>query len=471
MKNNRREFLKASGLAAAGLMLGGARKEVAAEPSQPLNVTPHHQRFNMRGYAAPPLETVRVGIIGVGSRGAGAVRRLASIEHVEIKAISDLEEDRVARSIASISASHSPTGYYGGEDEWKKLCERDDIDLVYTATPWHLHTPICVYAMENGKHAYTELPAAGTIEECWQLVEISERTRRHCIQMSSSCHSGRQALLLNMIRHGVLGELIHGESGYIHDLLLDYNFDITQYHNMWRLEENSRRNGNLYPQHGLVPLIQMMDLNCGDRMEYLVSMSSNDFNMGETARRLAEEDDFWVQYVGRPYRGNMNVTTIRTRKGRTIMLQHDVSSPRPRPVLPLVSGTKGIYSNGRFAYDHRRWLSDEEFQALAEEYLPQMTRRFRELQEQATTERASHSYARVNETDWRVIDCLRNGLPVEMDVYDAALSSCITPLSEWSVANRSNSVDVPDFTNGAWQTNPRGMDVALQNGGGNTGLV
>lgn len=467
MKNSRRDFLKISGMATAGLFAGGS-KAMNKSPSS----STHSQKFNMRGYAAPALETVRVGMFGVGNRGSGTVRRLASIEGVEIKAICDLESDRVNEAIDSISDTQSPDHYSGGENEWKKVCERDDIDLIAIATPWDLHTPMAVYAMEHEKHAYTELPAAQTIEECWQLVETSERTRRHCVQMSSSCHSGIQAVLLNMVRQGFFGELIHAEGAYIHDLLRNYNFTKTMYHDMWRLEENSRRNGNLYPQHGLVPILQMMDLNCGDKMEYMVSLSSNDFMMNETAKELAEEDDFWEQYVGRDYRGNMNTSIIRTHKGRSIMMQHDVSSPRPRPSLPLVSGTKGIYSSRRFAYDHEGWVSEEEFEKLVEKYTPEITKRFNDLVLQAEqTERAGHSYARVNETDWRLIDCLRNGLPVEMDVYDAALSSSITPLSEWSVANRSNSVSVPDFTDGAWKENKRGMDIALENGGGSTKIL
>ncbi len=465
--SNRRDFLKVSSLAAAGLIMGGSGQSNSNNPIK----AEHSQQFNMHGYAAPALDVVRLGIIGIGSRGSGAVRRLASIEGVDIKALCDLESDRVDAAIESIKEySHNPDSYSGGEDEWKKVCDRNDIDLIYTATPWDLHTPICVYAMEHDKHAYTELPAAKTIEECWQLVETSERTRKHCIQMSSSCHSGRQAVLLNMARQGVFGELIHAEGAYIHDLLMNYNFDPTQYHNMWRLKENAERNGNLYPQHGFVPIAQMMDLNHGDQLDYMVSISSNDFMMGETAERLAEEDEFWDPYVGRDYRGNMNTSIIRTQKGRTIMLQHDVTSPRPRPSLPLVSGTKGIYSKERFATSHEGWFSEEKYDKLFEEYTPMITKRFNEMVSEAGGVEG-RGYSRVNATDWRLIDCLRNGLPVEMDVYDAALSSAISPLTEFSVANQGNSVKAPDFTAGAWKNNKRGMDIALKNGGGNTSIA
>ncbi|MEX0593395.1 MAG: Gfo/Idh/MocA family oxidoreductase [Balneolaceae bacterium] len=477
---DRKTFLKisgAAGVAGAGILggcspasnRGGAS---GASRENPFPVT-HEQSFNMRGYAAPPIEEVGVAVIGVGNRGSGTVRRLASIEGVQVRAISDMEEDRVNAAIESISATHSPDGYFGGEEEWKKVCERDDIHLVAIATPWEWHVPMALHAMESGKHAYTELPAAQTVEDCWRLVETSERTRMHCVQMSASCHSGISAVVLNMARQGVFGELIHAEGAYIHDLMRDYNFTKTMYHDLWRLKENIGRHGSLYPQHGLVPILQIMDMNCGDQLDYLVSMSSNDFMMNEYARELASEDPFWEPYVDRDYRGNMNTTTIRTKKGRTIVVQHDVTSPRPGVRFDLLSGTNGVYQARppRFAHGHDGWVPDEEFQEMVQSYTPEITKRFRELSESSTTERPTHSYARVSPTDWRLIDSLRMGLPMDMDVYDAALSSSVIPLSEWSVANRSTSVDVPDFTMGAWESNPRGMDINLEQGGGETGLV
>jgi len=276
-----------------------------------------------------------------------------------------------------------------------------------------------------------------------------------------------------MVREGFFGELIHAEGCYIHDLLLGYNFTKTMYHSMWRLNENIGRHGNLYPQHGLVPIIQLMDINYGDKLDFLVSVSSNDFMMNETAKRLAAEDDFWAEFVDREFRGNMNVTVFRTVKGRSIVMQHDVTSPRPRGGR-LFSGTKGIYQSSpdRIATSHTGWVSDEEFAALVEKYTPEIVKRFDELNRLAeSVDRGGHSYYRTTPTDWRIIDCLRSGLPMDMDVYEAAVSSATTPLSVWSTSNRSNSVEVPDFTSGAWQTNKRAMDIRLERGGGTTRLV
>lgn len=468
MKNNRRDFLKLAGMAGAGMMVGTVQAKDRA-----LLFKPHYQRFNMHGYAAPKLETVRVGFIGVGSRGSGTVRRMARVEGVEIKAICDIVPERVSAAIDSIKDfSHQPDSYAEGEEAWKKLCDRDDLDLVIISTPWSLHTPQAVYAMEQGKHAATEVPAATTIEDCWKLVETSERTRKHCMMLANSAYGDFQILTLNMARQGFFGEIIHGEGAYIHDRvgdsdkrwIRDENNNNWFSYRPWRLEENSKRNGNLYPTHGLGTICQVMDLNYGDQMDYLVSTSSNDFTMGEKMKELAAQDEFYKPYAEMKFRGNMNVSTIRTHKGRTIMLQHDISSPRPNVRFNLISGTKAVAQQyplpPKIATSHEGWVSDEEFQQLAKTYQPEIGKRMGNMAKDIGGHGGVDTLL-----IWRLIDCLRNGIPLDMDVYDAALWSCISPLSEWSVANRSNSIDVPDFTSGAWKTNKRGMDIALERGG------
>lgn len=480
MKASRREFLKVSGLASlSGVGITGLTDTDSddQEPFDPFYHEPPQERFNMHGYAAPPLDVVRVGIIGLGNRGSGTVHRLGSIEGVDIKALCDLEPERVDKSMKSLQDTrHDPEGYSGNEQIWKKVCERDDIDVISICTPWRWHAPMAIYAMEHDCHVYTELPAAQTIEECWQLVETSERTRKHCVQICSSAHDPHEAVVSKMVREGLFGELVHGEGAYIHTLLDDYIFNKGSYHNNWRLKQNINRNGNLYPHHGLGGLAQMMDINYGDQMDYMVSMSGNDFQMAERAEELAEKDDFWEQFTGWDYRGNMNTSIIRTKKGRTIMLQHDVTSPRPNVRFDLISGTEGVYEAtgggfgdpaqmGRIAFSHEGWVPQEKYEALVKEYMPALARRFNELVNQASSAEDEDSYYSTDARDWRFIDCLRNGLPVEMDVYDAALWSSIIPLSEWSVANGSRPVKVPDFTGGQWENNERGMDIDLEEGG------
>lgn len=473
MKNNRRNFLKLAGMAGAGMIV---------ETAQSQNIKPFHktgdQTFNMHGYAAPKIDLVRIGFIGVGSRGSGTVQRLASIQGVEIKALCDLIPGNISAAIDAIKPlGHKPDAYSGGEEEWKKVCDRNDIDLIYIATPWDLHAPIAIRAMKHDKHVYTELPVGVTIDEIWEVVETSEQTRKHCFMGCGSCHDGMSAVVLNMVRQGFFGDIVHAEGHYIHDRVSGYEGRWTRDKNgwygyrPWRLKENIDRNGNLYPQHGLGPLAQMMDLNYGDKMEYMVSISGNDFSMGPKMKELAAKDGYFEPYVGLKFRGNMNTTIIRTHKGRTIMLQHDISTLRPGARFQMISGTKGIYDAGpsRIALSEE-WLPEAEFNALVEKYTPDISKKFKEKLSRAGGARGDRSYERVTASDWRLIDCLRNGLPLDMDVYDAALWTSITPLSEWSVAHEGGSVKIPDFTRGAWKTNKRGMDVALQ-AGGSTNLV
>ena len=278
------------------------------------------QRFNMCGFAAPKLDKVRIGFIGLGNRGPGAVKRMSQIQGVEIVALCDKDPKRAEKQQQVLEKAGLPKAKeYSGEDGWKALCESPDIDLVYICTPWSMHTPMAVYAMNHGKHAASEVPAAKTVEECWQLVETSEKTKKHCMMLENCCYDFFEQMTLNMARNGIFGELVHAEGAYIHNLL-DMNFNKKSYSDMWRLRENANRNGNLYPTHGLGPIAQCMDINRGDKFDHLVSMSSNDFQMGKMAVANAEKDPFYREFVGKPYRGNMNTTVIRTQKGRTIML-------------------------------------------------------------------------------------------------------------------------------------------------------
>lgn len=466
MKSNRRRFLQYTGLTGLGIagasMVKGYARSATGDPLKSFANKLHGQRFNMSGYAAPKLEVVRTGFIGLGNRGPSAVKRMTHIEGVDIKALCDIRPEKAEAVKKSLGGTvHKPEVYTGKEDEWKKLCERKDIDLVYIATQWSLHTPMAVYAMNQGKHVCIEVPAAKTIEECWQLVETSERTKKHCMMLENCCYDFFELLTLNMARQGLFGEIVHGEGAYNHELL-NSNFSKTTYYDMWRLKENFR-NGNLYPTHGLGPVAQVMDLNRGDKMDYLTSMSSNDFMMEPKASELASKDDFYKPYAGRKYRGNMNITAIRTNKGRSIMLQHDVTSPNVYSRIFKISGTKGSALKyplpGKFSLGHEDWLSEEEYKKLEAQYQPPIVKKVGELAKHVGGHGGMDFLM-----DWRTIDCLRNGLPLDQDVYDAALWSAISPLSEWSVANRSAPIDVPDFTGGSWKTN-KPVDIMLEKGG------
>jgi predicted dehydrogenase len=473
MNNNRRDFLKLSGLAAIGLagekLFGCTANKTGDDNQNESALTDNRsQKFNMAGYAAPKLDTVRVGNIGLGGRGTGALNRLLRIDGLEIKALCDLYQEKVDAAIQKFEpANYKPDKYYGSEDEWKKVCERNDIDLIYITTPWRLHTPMAVYAMEHGKHAVIEVPAAVTLDECWQLTETSENTRQHCMMLENCCYDFFEMLTLNMARQGFFGDIVHGEAAYIHT----FSFNPANKVKTWRREENIQRNGNLYPTHGLGPICQIMDINHGDKMDYLVSVSGNDFMMKDVYDEAAREDDFWKSFAGKAsksHRGNMNTTTIKTFRGRTIMLQHDITSPNVYSRIHKVSGTKAAALKyplpPKISIGHE-WVSPEKYAELEEKYTPEITKRVGEMAKKVGGHGGMDFLM-----DWRLVDCLRNGLPLDMTVYDAALWSAVGPLSEWSVAHRSSPVDIPDFTCGSWKSNKPLMDINLLKGG-NTKMI
>jgi hypothetical protein len=471
--NNRRNFLKMTGLTGLGMAAhflpayAGSVEELDQIREQ-ADRKPPAQRFNMSGYAAPKLETVRIGFVGVGNRGYGAVERLTRIGGVQIRALCDLRPERVNLAQKLVEASgHHPALYSGDPEAWKKLCERDDLDLIYILTPWALHTPIAVFSMNHGKHVCVEVPAAKSIAEAWQLVEASERTKKHCMMTENCCYDFSEMLTLNMARQGFFGEIVHCEGSYIHNLQ-DLMFSKEHFYQMWELEEAYKRTGNLYPTHGLGPLCQLLNINRGDRMDYMVSMSSNDFITGPLAEKLAATDTFYKPYAGKHFNGTMNTSTIRTVHGKTIVVQFDVSSPRPYSRIQLVSGTKGAALKypepARYATGHE-WLSADEYKKLEEQYTPPIIRKIGESAKKIGDHGGMDFIM-----DWRTIDCLRNGLPLDQNVYDAALWSSVAPLSVWSVANRSNSISVPDYTAGAWKNN-QPIDISMERGGSTKILV
>jgi len=327
---------------------------------------------------------------------------------------------------------------------------------------------MAVYAMENGKHTACEVPVSRTIDEAWQLVETSENTRKHCMMLENCCYDFFELLTLNMARQGMFGDIIHGEGAYLHNLVgmnfkkpLDDRQSDGAYTGMWRLKENASRNGNLYPTHGLGPICQVLNINRGDRMEYLSSISTNDFTMTGREKELVAEDDFYLPWKDSMFRGNLNTTIIRTSLGKTIMVQHDVSSEHPYSRIHLVKGTRGLavkYPRQLVALGES-WVNNERMQELSDEFTPGIVKRVGDMAKQVGGHGGMDFIM-----DWRMIDCLRNGLPLDQDVYDGALWSSVAPLSEWSVANRGQSIDVPDFTCGSWKTNvPHGIN--LETGG------
>jgi len=456
MNSNRRDFLKnASLLSSAAIVLPSINNAaVAAAP-----------RFNMWGYGAPKIDKVRIAVIGLGMRGPGAVDRLSYIDGTEIVALCDRHADRVTKAQKILTNKGlKEAKAYSGDEGWLQLLKEEELDLVYICTPWEFHAPMSIAAMKAGAHVACEVPIGLTVKECWEVVKVSEETKKHCMMLENCCYDFFEMLTLNMTRQGMFGELVHAEGAYIHDLL-SLNFSKNGYDNMWRLRENIKMNGNLYPTHGIGPIAQCMNINCGDRMSHLVAMQTADFMMGDKARELASQDPFFQDFVGKKYRGNMDTTLIKTEKGKTLMVQHDVTSPRPYSRLHLLSGTKGFaqkYPKEGIAFGHS-FVKEDELKGLYDKYTPEL---IKYIGEQAK-EVGGHGGMDFM-MDWRLIDCLRNGLPIDQPVYEGASWSVIVPLSCQSVAKNSKAIAIPDFTQGAWKTNAP-HDLTL-NGGGNTGI-
>jgi len=452
MSTTRRDFLKTTMLSGAALSLSGVPvfgKEIIEYSEQQAKST---KNKSMLGFACEPIKTVRIGFIGLGMRGPDAVRRMMKLEGVEVKALCDLLPERVKGVNDSVVKEGRPAAAeYSGEEGWKKLCERDDLDLVYTCTPWLLHTPICLYAMNHGKHVVSEVPIALKIKDCWDLVNTSESTKRHCMMLENCCYDFFELATLNMARQGLFGEIIHSECAYIHDLR-SLKFDKkTGYQGMWRLKEAVKHTGNLYPTHGLGPVAQIMNINGGDRMEYLTSMSTNQFGMS-----LYAVDKFGADSpeAKEKYKlGDMNTTLVKTAKGHTIMIQHDTTSPRPYSRIHLLSGTKGMamkYPQEQLAFDPgaHSFLPKPKFDEYMTKYQHPLSKRIGDLAKKVGGHGGMDFIM-----DYRLIYCLRNGLPLDQSVYDGVTWSSIVELSEISTMNKSKSVEVPDFTRGGWKNN------------------
>lgn len=453
--NSRRNFIKiaATGSAAFGLApvsnaFGAAiplDNEIPADKNIPVS-----KGKSVMGLQCDPLKTVRIGIIGLGMRGSEAVRRLIQVEGTEVIAIADVVPQAVKNANKQITDSGlKPAIEFTGDEDWKEICQRDDIDLIYQCTPWLLHTPIAVYAMKHGKHAACEVPAAVTMDECWELVNTAEETQRHFMMLENCCYDFFELNTLNMARNGIFGDIHHAEGAYIHDLRWLKFMKEGGYHNMWRLEFSKLHTGDPYPTHGLGPVAQIMGINRGDRFEYLTSVSTNQFSLS-----LYAKEKFGINSPEalQAYKmGDMNSTIIHTLKGKTIMIQHDTSSPRPYSRIHLISGTKGMavkYPVEQIALEPNahEFLKQADFDALIKKYEHPLA-----LQMGEKAKKVGGHGGMDFIMDYRLIYCLCNGLPLDQDVYDAAAWCSVVPLSEKSALNRGNSIDVPDFTRGEWE--------------------
>jgi hypothetical protein len=433
---DRRDFLKT----AAGAVVAGAAAPVMASGAA--------QRRDLP-LAAPPIELVRIGYVGIGGMGSAHVRNLLNVPGCRITAVCDINPERTDWAVTTITeAGHpAPAVYNRGPRDFERLCAEEDVDLVYNATPWEWHVPICLSAMKHGKHAAVEVPAAMTVDDCWALVEAADKHAKHCVMMEN-CNYGRMEMLaFHLVRRGLLGEIVHAEGGYLHDLRA-VKFSRAG-EGLWRRAWSSKLNGNLYPTHGLGPIANCMDINRGDRFDYVVSMSGPSRGLQNWAAEHFPPDA--PERRERFVLGDVNVSLIKTVNGRTIYVAHDTNLPRPYSRINLVQGTKGIFQG----YPDRVYVegrSPAHRWEPASEYLDEFDHPlWKDIAERAAG--AGHGGMDYME-DYRLIKCLRDGLPTDMNVYDAAALSSIVGATVQSVSRRSRPVDIPDFTRGGWRRHP-----------------
>ncbi len=435
---SRRDALRLASLASFGV-------GVAAGQRGPRNATMADVKFE-------PRDIVRIGIIGTGGRGNALIDNFGAIPQVRITALCDVIRTKTEAASARLvkTGKPAPVLYHSDDHAYERLVGRDDVDLVVIATPWIWHVPMAVAAMTSGKHVGVEVPAARTLKECWTLVNVSEATRRHCMILENCCYGETELMALLMVRDGLFGELTHAACAYNHDLrrvLFDQAGE-----GLWRRLENERRNGNLYPTHGLGPVCNYLDVNRGDRLETLVSMSSLSAGLQAYRKANLPADDPRQKENYRD--GDCNISLIRTAKGRLIELEHNVADPQPYDRINLIAGAKGIFRD----YPPRIYIDGARSDAFGplDPYRAKYTHPYWKKIGELAKQLGGHGGMDFVMA-YRIVECMRTGAVPDINVYDAATWSAPGPLSELSVAKGGMPQQFPDFTRGAWKTQTRNM--------------
>ena len=450
MNTNRRDFLTGAALAVGGAALAGCASSRSC-PSEGCDGAP------MLGFAVPKLEVVRIGVVGVGERGRRAAERLAGVPGVEVTAICDNVPEKIVRvrELLAKKGVRAPREF-GGDEGWKALCDCGEVDVVYNTTPWYMHAKVGVYAMKAGKHVMIEVPAAMFLDECWELVETAEKTRRHCMQLENCIYGEAELLAFSLCRAKMFGDLLYGECGYLHDRRVGVFSDI--YTDHWRMWWNVHHRGDQYPTHGLGPICRYMDINCGDRLDFLVSVDTK--QAGYQAYAKEKFPGTWKADL-KFETGDATFTTIRTVNGRAIVIKHDTTSPRPYSRINRIQGTKGVFEGTcpgddgkpaawplRVAFDDGKgWLDAEALESLRRKYMHPL---WKAAGEMAVKVGGHGGMDFLMDLSWT--NCLRNGLPLDMSVYDLATWCSVCESSERSVRSGSQPQSIPDFTRGAWKT-------------------
>lgn len=432
----------------------------------------------MGGFVAPKLDTVKVAIIGCGSRGGTHYSHLSAFEGTEFVGICDLYKDLAEKAkkrvLTNGKGRHTNVKlYHGDKHAYKKMLAETKPDVVYIATPWEWHAPMAIDAMNAGAHAFVEVPICTTIEDAWKIINTSEQTQKHCMMLENVNYGREELMYLNMCRQGIFGELLHGEASYIHELRWQMN-DVLKGRGTgsWRTFEWASKNGNLYPTHGLGPVAQYMNIaRTDDMFRRIVSFSSPSRNHALYAKKHMPADHKLnnIEYKG----GDINTSIIKTTMGRTIMVQWDESSPRPYSRKNLIQGTRGTAAGfpTRIALDYHKnegilppavfkalagnknhtdyhhWAEKDKLAAIYEAYDHPLYKRLAKIGKKMGGHGGMDAMM-----NYRVIECLREGQPLDQNVYEGCLWSTVAPLSIKSVAEDGMPQDFPDYTRGAWKT-------------------
>ncbi|MFF0372598.1 Gfo/Idh/MocA family protein [Micromonospora sp. NPDC005087] len=445
----RRRLLGSGVAAGAGLGLVGLAGQPAAADDDPIGQAPPRRKGEtfMGGVPFEPHDVVRVGIVGLGMRGGGMLGRFLNTAGVRVTALSDINATKVAEGAAEVRAAGQPDpAQYVGEKSFERLAARDDVDFIYTATPWEYHHLICITGMENGKHVGTELPLAMSLDDLWDVVRTSERTRRHAFIFHNRSYGLDQMRMLRFVEAGRLGKLLYGSGGYMHDLR-ELNFSDDHEPAGWRRRWHTRMNTNLYPVHGLAPISNAMKINRGDRYDWLMAVASPE--AGYSEYRAANMPPGHPSWKDKYICGDTNMCFIQTVQGRFIRSEHDVSSPHPYSRANTLQGSKG-----KLTEDDRQTAFADRWHVYVEP--EDSNHRWRLFSEYgAEYDHWLWKSGVSNNADqlvvYRTMQCLRLGLPPDIDVYDSATWTSPIPLSEESVKRGSRPVKVPDFTRGHWR--------------------
>lgn len=440
---NRRDFVKLSGSALGGLALANTSVPSEAALSKPPS--------------RDDADTIRLGFVGVGDRGSYHLDVALGIPGVEVPALCDIDPSYLHRAKRWVEEAGQPTpNLYGKhETDFERLCAEEDLDAVICSTSWQWHTPVCLAAMRNDKHAVSEVPIVQTVDEAWELVETYEETGKWATlgleQALLESSSGLR--VLQMVQKGVLGDIIHAESGYVHDLRL-VKFDPER--EPWRLQHSINRNGNLYPDHPLNKIMPCMDINHGDRFDFIVSMSSGAQMLNEYAAHwYGDEHPYATMEMNQ---GDYNASLIRTVNGKLVTLNFDTNTPHPRGQWRM-QGSKGVYIEGDAIEGPKIYLDGispeshewETAQPYLEDHRHPLLDDYNPAEREAPIRGHGGQGTKTPLTWYLLVRNLRNDTMPYFDVYDSVTSSVISPLSEQSVANNGRPVDVPDFTKGKWK--------------------